>query len=99
MSSLFFSSPISAKCDRGVSSENCSTPPTTPLDELALKRHRFFADLIDAANNAIEQRVRFDSIGANVETPMNSKFACGKKHFLWHFFFVSKQIFYEFMFN
>jgi hypothetical protein len=43
-------------------SENCSTPPTTPLDELALKRHRFFADLIDAAHAAIEHRVRFDPV-------------------------------------
>lgn len=43
-------------------SENCSTPPTTPLDELALKRHRFFADLIDAAHAAIEHRVRFDQL-------------------------------------
>lgn len=73
-------------------SENCSTPPTTPLDELALKRHRFFADLIDAAQAAIEHRVRFDPLGPIVaemtsvetETPLNSNFAW--KNPLWHFF-------------
>lgn len=48
-------------------SESCSTPPTTPLDELALKRHRFFADLIDAAHAAIEHRVRFDPLGPKVD--------------------------------
>lgn len=88
-----------------ISSENCSTPPTTPLDELALKRHRFFADLIDAANNAIEQRVRFDSLGPVVaevdrdktETPMNSKVACGKT-FCGTFFFLSKCL-CKFIFN
>lgn len=47
-------------------SEKCTTPPTTPLDELALKRHRFFADLIDAAHAAIEHRVRFDPLGPTV---------------------------------
>lgn len=44
-------------------SEKCHTPPTTPLDELALKRHRFFEDLIDAAHEAIDHRVRFDPLG------------------------------------
>lgn len=44
-------------------SEHCSTPPTTPLDELALKRHRFFSDLIDSAHMAIEQRVKLESLG------------------------------------
>lgn len=64
-----------------VHSEACSTPPTTPLDELALKRHRFFADLIDAAHAAIDHRVRFDPLASEVlsderncrETPINSK--------------------------
>lgn len=63
-------------------SEKCSTPPTTPLDELALKRHRFFADLIDAANTAVDRRVQFDPLGPFVgevpsedccETDPNSK--------------------------
>lgn len=37
-------------------------PPTTPIgrDELALRRHRFFADLLTAAQAAAEHRVRFD---------------------------------------
>lgn len=40
-------------------------PPTTPIgrDELALKRHRFFSDLLEAAQAAIEHRVRFDPLG------------------------------------
>jgi adenylyl cyclase-associated protein len=41
------------------------TPPTTPIgrDELALKRHRFFSDLLEAAHAAVEHRVRFDPLG------------------------------------
>jgi hypothetical protein len=81
-------------------SETCSTPPTTPLDELALKRHRFFADLIDAAQAAVEHRVRFDPLGPLVtevddcETPKNSNlnffsFAVDcmntRKKSSWHF--------------
>jgi hypothetical protein len=40
-------------------------PPTTPIgrDELALRRHRFFSDLLTAAQAAVEHRVRFDPIG------------------------------------
>lgn len=40
-------------------------PPATPVgrDELALRRHRFFADLINAAQAAAEHRVRFDPRG------------------------------------
>lgn len=40
-------------------------PPVTPIgrDELALKRHRFFADLLTAAQAAAEHRVRFDPLG------------------------------------
>lgn len=85
-----FSSPFTPRlfsladvCRRdAISSENCSTPPTTPLDELALKRHRFFTDLIDAAHAAIEHRVKFDTpaliVNEVVEpeeypTPPNSK--------------------------
>lgn len=78
-------------------SENCSTPPTTPLDELALKRHRFFADLIDAAHAAIEHRVKFDPLGpvinevvplvvesCDYEAPINSKFERNALKFLIH---------------
>lgn len=40
-------------------------PPNTPIgrDELALKRHRFFSDLRNAAEAASEHRVRFDPLG------------------------------------
>ncbi|XP_011297992.1 adenylyl cyclase-associated protein 1 [Fopius arisanus] len=40
-------------------------PPATPVakDELALRRHRFFSDLIDAAKHSAEHRVRFDPLG------------------------------------
>lgn len=42
-------------------------PPVTPIgrDELALKRHRFFSDLLSAAQTAAEHRVRFDSLRTN----------------------------------
>lgn len=40
-------------------------PPATPVgrDELALRRHRFFSDLVCAARAAVEHRVRFDPLG------------------------------------
>ncbi|KOB65369.1 Adenylyl cyclase-associated protein [Operophtera brumata] len=40
-------------------------PPATPVgrDELAMRRHRFFSDLVCAARAAIEHRVRFDPLG------------------------------------
>ncbi|KAJ0182452.1 hypothetical protein K1T71_001821 [Dendrolimus kikuchii] len=40
-------------------------PPATPIgrDELALRRHRFFSDLVCAARAAVEHRVRFDPLG------------------------------------
>ncbi len=40
-------------------------PPVTPIgrDELALKRHRFFADLLSAAQAAADHRVRFNPLG------------------------------------
>lgn len=47
-------------------SESFGTPPTTPmtpLDELALKRHRFFTNLLEAANEAISNnQFRFDQL-------------------------------------
>nr|XP_012149225.1 PREDICTED: adenylyl cyclase-associated protein 2 isoform X2 [Megachile rotundata] len=54
-------------------SEECSgmqEPPATPVarDELALRRHRFFSDLLHAAQNASEHRVRFDPLGPMVHT-------------------------------
>lgn len=40
-------------------------PPVTPIgrDELALKRHRFFAELLSAAQAATDHRVRFNPLG------------------------------------
>lgn len=40
-------------------------PPTTPIgrDEVAMRRHRFFSDLINAAQAAAEHRVCFDPLG------------------------------------
>lgn len=40
-------------------------PPVTPIgrDELALKRHRFFAELLAAAQAATDHRVRFNPLG------------------------------------
>ncbi|XP_046611256.1 adenylyl cyclase-associated protein 1 isoform X1 [Neodiprion virginianus] len=52
-------------------SEGCAgmqEPPATPVakDELALRRHRFFSDLLEAAQNTSEHRVRFDPLGPTV---------------------------------
>ncbi|CAH0695318.1 unnamed protein product [Spodoptera exigua] len=46
-------------------------PPATPVgrDELALRRHRFFSDLVCAARAAVEHRVRFDPLGPVVADP------------------------------
>lgn len=46
-------------------------PPATPVgrDELALRRHRFFSDLVCAARAAVEHRVRFDPLGPIVADP------------------------------
>lgn len=43
-------------------------PPVTPVgrDELALRRHRFFSDLLVAAQAATEHRVRFDPLGPSI---------------------------------
>lgn len=40
----------------------------TPVgrDELAMKRHRFFSELLNAAQHAAEHRIRFDPFGPNV---------------------------------
>lgn len=53
-------------------------PPVTPVgrDELALRRHRFFSDLLVAAQAATEHRVRFDPLGpsvAEVSLPLPEK--------------------------
>lgn len=64
-----------------------SEPPTTPIgkDELALKRHRYFTELLDAAQAAIDQRVCSNPMGpmiADILSPTtqhasstNSKFS------------------------
>lgn len=45
-------------------------PPATPVarDELALRRHRFFSELLQAAQDTTEHRVRFDPLGPKVHT-------------------------------
>lgn len=50
-------------------------PPRTPVgkDELALRRHRFFSELLTAAQAAVEHKVRFDPLGpenADLGTPL-----------------------------
>ncbi|KPI94947.1 hypothetical protein RR46_11951 [Papilio xuthus] len=49
----------------GGEQEGPREPPATPVgrDELALRRHRFFSDLVCAARAAVEHRVRFDPLG------------------------------------
>lgn len=48
-------------------------PPATPVgrDELALRRHRFFSDLVCAARAAVEHRVRFDPLGPVISGNLN----------------------------
>lgn len=43
-------------------------PPVTPVgkDELELKRHRLYSDLVNAAQAAVEHRVRFDPLGPDI---------------------------------
>ncbi|XP_012220728.2 adenylyl cyclase-associated protein 1 isoform X1 [Linepithema humile] len=59
--------------DGEYASEGCSgmqEPPATPVarDELALRRHRFFSDLLQAAQNSTEHKVRFDPLGPMVHS-------------------------------
>ncbi|XP_049857999.1 adenylyl cyclase-associated protein 1 [Schistocerca gregaria] len=51
--------------------EGGGEPPATPVgrDELALRRHRFFSDLLGAAKASVEHRVRFDPLGPTVAGP------------------------------
>jgi len=67
-------------------SESCDTPPTTPLtplDELALKRHRFFSNLMDAAQSAItSNRNRFDQLSSFDFTQYESSPTNSKLYFL-----------------
>ncbi|XP_078038842.1 adenylyl cyclase-associated protein 1 isoform X2 [Augochlora pura] len=68
---------LSEEDDGEHDSEECSgmqEPPATPVarDELALRRHRFFSDLLQAAQNATEHRVRFDPLGPMVHTGCDS---------------------------
>lgn len=56
--------------------DGCYEPPVTPIgrDELELKRHRLYSDLVHAAQAAVEHRVRFDPLGPNVEGDLVSTF-------------------------
>jgi hypothetical protein len=43
------------------SNDTPPTTPMTPMDELALKRHRFFANILDATHaSASNQRIRYN---------------------------------------
>ncbi|XP_008200251.1 adenylyl cyclase-associated protein 1 isoform X1 [Tribolium castaneum] len=48
-----------------VDSEAPATPPATPVgkDELALRRHRLFSEIIDLTQHAAEHKVKFDPFG------------------------------------
>lgn len=54
-----------ARSSKDEEPEGPREPPATPVgrDELALRRHRFFSDLVCAARAAVEHRVRFDPLG------------------------------------
>ena len=72
------------------------TPPTTPIgrDELALKRHRFFSDLLEAAHAAVEHRVRFDPMGPIVPEVVEPEEPGNKFNLLYqikHVFFIFLQ--------
>lgn len=45
--------------------DGAQEPPATPVgrDELALRRHRLFSELLNVARSAHEHRVRFDPLG------------------------------------
>lgn len=62
---------IAAKSGDDDGNDGPRDPPATPVgrDELALRRHRFFSDLVCAARAAVEHRVRFDPLGPVVADP------------------------------
>jgi hypothetical protein len=74
-------------------SDSCGTPPTTPLtplDELALKRHRFLANLIDAAQSAIaNNHVRFDQLESFNFSPCDTSSTNSKSNKILLPFFVT----------
>lgn len=66
-------------------------PPNTPIgrDELALKRHRFFSDLLSAAQAAAEHRVRFNPLGPDISIAEdNSGKILEKRKWNNNFFFL-----------
>lgn len=69
-------------------------PPTTPIgrDEVALRRHRFFSDLISAAKAATEHRVCFDPLGPFVTEVLPFEALNEGLHFV--VFFQSCQLLY-----
>lgn len=60
-------------------------PPATPVgrDELALRRHRFFSDLLTAAQAAAEHRVRFDPMGPAIAGRFNARNKLKGSQVIW----------------
>ncbi|KAJ6648532.1 Adenylyl cyclase-associated protein 1, partial [Pseudolycoriella hygida] len=67
--------------DSEVDSEVHREPPVTPIgrDELALKQHRFFAELLSAAQAAADHRVRFNPLGPEIAITPNFV-----NYFIWN---------------
>ena len=59
---------LSQEDDEVMEGGGTAEPPATPVgrDELALRRHRFFSDLLQAHQAGTEHRVRFDPLGPTV---------------------------------
>ncbi|KAI5750547.1 hypothetical protein M8J76_016563 [Diaphorina citri] len=59
---------LTVDCDLANTDIDGVEPPRTPVgkDELALRRHRFFSELLTAAQSALEHKVRFDPLGPEV---------------------------------
>lgn len=57
----------SAAAARG-ETDGCFEPPVTPVgrDDLELRRHRFFNELLKAAQATREHRVRFNPLGPEI---------------------------------
>lgn len=59
--------------------DGCFEPPVTPVgrDDLELRRHRFFNELLKAAQAAREHRVRFNPLGPEIAQMGDGEEECG----------------------